>query len=145
MFELKTLLKLNRTGDPLSSLHVNVFQKDQRLCVCGVSYKGLYLRDKDSSASRQLLVSFIKPHKAITRDTLARWSMRVLKLVGVNTDRYASHSTHGAMASKARLLGISVKKILAHAGWKTVKSFTKHYNRLEKSNSVADLLLTNRN
>ena len=32
MFELKTLLKLNRTGDPLS-LSINVFQKDWKLCV----------------------------------------------------------------------------------------------------------------
>ena len=62
----------------------------------------------------------------------------MLKTAGVNTDKYASDSTCGVMASKARLLGISVKKILAHAGW-------KDYNkRLEKPNHVAYLLLTDR-
>ena len=33
IFDLKTLLKSNRTGDPLSSLHVNAFRKDWKLCV----------------------------------------------------------------------------------------------------------------
>ena len=94
-------------------------------------------------ASQQLLVSYIKLHKAITRYTLARWTIRVLKMAGINTDKYASHSTLGAMASKARLLGISVKKNLAHAGWKTAKSFAKHYNkRLEKPSRIADRLLS---
>ena len=47
------------------------------------------------------------------------------------------------MASNARMLGILVKKILAYAGWKTAKSFAKHFSkRLEKSRQVANCLLT---
>ena len=66
----------------------------------------------------------------------------MLKMVGVNTDKYASHATH--MVSRAGLLGISVEKILAHAGWKTAKSFAKHYKRLENPSQVADCLLMDR-
>ena len=33
IFDLKTLLKSNRNGNPLSSLHVNTFRKDRKLCV----------------------------------------------------------------------------------------------------------------
>ena len=108
IFDLKTLFKSNRT-DPLSSLHVNSFWKDQRLCV--VSALRTYISlTRTLRASQQLLVSYIKPHKAITRNTLARWTIRMLKMVGVNTNKYASCSTHGEMASKARLLGIYEKK-----------------------------------
>ena len=48
------------------------------------------------------------------------------------------------MASKARLLGISVRNILVHAGWKTQRAFARHYNRrVEKRSKVAEKLLKN--
>ena len=140
-FDLSTLLKSNRLGDPLSSIHVSAFKDDRKLCIVSAIKEYLF-KTKELRNSRQLLVSFIKPHKGISRDTLARWTITVLKEAGIDTDRYASHSTRGAMASKAKLLGISVKRILAHAGWKTARSFARHYNkRLEKGDGVARRLL----
>ena len=66
----------------------------------------------------------------------------MLKMAGVNTDKYSAHSTRGAVASGARQLGVSVKNILAHAGWKTEKSFARHYHkRVEKTTKVAKALL----
>ena len=47
-----------------------------------------------------------------------------------------------AMVSKARLLDISVKAILKHAGWKTERSFALHYNKkIEKKKKIAKTLL----
>ena len=80
----------------------------------------VYLSEmKQIRKSCQLLVSYMKPHKAISKDTLAGWKIGILKLAGVSTTKYVSHSTRGAMVSKARQLGISVKRILVHARWKT--------------------------
>ena len=121
-FELKTLNKLNHTGDPLSTVQLAAFPEVRRICV--VSAIRAYLsRTKQMRRSCQLLVSYIKPHKEISRDTLARWTISILKLAGVNTTKYASHSTCGVLVSKARQLEISVKCILTHAGWKTAHSF----------------------
>ena len=95
-------------------------------------------KKKQIRRSRQLLVSYIKPHKEISRNTLARWTIGILKLAGVNTRKYTSHSTGGVMMSKARQLGVSVNHILAHAGWKTARSFAQNYNkRIEKSGGLA--------
>ena len=100
-FELKTLIKSNRTGDPLSMVQLATFAEDNRLCV--VSAIRVYLsRTKQIRRSCQLLVSYIQPHKEISRATLARWTTSILKLAGLNTTKYGSHTTHGAMVSKAR-------------------------------------------
>ena len=101
-FELKTLIKSNRTAV------LSAFPEDKWL----VSAIRAYLsKTKQIRRSHQLLVSYIKPHKEISRDALDRWTIGILKLAGVNTTKYASHSMHGAIVSKARQLGISVKRI----------------------------------
>ena len=103
--------------------------------MCCVGPAGLFISDKE--------VTSFSPHKAISRDTQSRWTIQVVNRAGGNTDRHASHSTHGAKVSKSRQLGISIKKILTHAGWKMARSFTKHYSkRLEKFNVLPYRLLT---
>ena len=141
VFELDKLLKSNRLGDPLSTVELQSFKNEKKLCV--VSAIREYLnKTLELRTSKQLLISYIKPHGPISRDTLARWTLRTLKEAGVNTNDYAAHSTRGAMASKARLLGISVRNILVHAGWKTQRNFARHYNRrVEKRSKVAEKLL----
>ena len=140
-FDLKTLIKSNRTGDPLFTVQHTSFPDDKCLCVVSV-IRAYISKTKEIRRSGQLLVSFIKPHKAISRDTLARWTIGILKQTSI-TNKYASYSTHGTMVSKARQLGISVKRLLAHVGWKTARSFTQHYNkRIEKSGGLAKRLLT---
>ena len=141
IFDLKKLIKSNRTGDPLSHVCFTAFPEDRKLCIVSAIREYVKKTSKLRKNS-QLLISFIRPFGPISRDTLARWTIRVLKLAGVNTDKYASHSTRGAVATKARKLGLSVKSILKHAGWKTERSFARHYNkRIEKKDKVANKLL----
>ena len=143
VFELDKLIKSNRLGDPMSLVSLQRFPDDKKLCVVAAIKQYIALT-ADLRTSKQLLVSYIKPHGPISRDTLARWTLRSLKQAGVNTSDYAPHSTRGAMASKARMLGISVRNILVHAGWKTQRSFARHYNRrVEKRSKVAEKLLEN--
>jgi len=142
-FELDTLLKSNRMGDKLSLVTVKKYPADKKLCVVAAIRQYISVTSKIRK-TQQLLVSFIKPHGPISRDTLARWTLLVLKEAGVDTSSYAAHSTRGAMVSKARLLGISVRSILAHAGWKTQRAFARHYDkRIEKRSVIAETLLAN--
>lgn len=141
VFELDKLLKSNRLGDHLSTVVFNSFPQEKKLCVVR-ALRAYIVRTESLRKSDQLLVSFIKPHGPISRDTLARWTLRILRAAGVDTQQYSSHSTRGAMASKARMLGISVRNIITHAGWKTQRSFAKHYNRrVVKSSKVAETIL----
>ena len=88
-FDLKTIIKSNYTGDPVSTVHLNGFPNEKRLGVV----LAIRTKTKEVRQTNQLLISFIKPHKAISRDTLARWTMAILKEVGIDTNKYVSHST----------------------------------------------------
>ena len=141
VFELQKLLKSNRTGDPLSTITLHSFRECRKLCVVRAIKQYLKVT-KNIRKSKELFVSYIRPNGPISRDTLARWTVKVLDKAGVNTKRYSSHSTRGAVASNARTLGVSVKTILACAGWKTEVSFARHYNKkIEARDDMANRLL----
>lgn len=141
VFELTTLLKSNRLGDPLSTVELKSFKECKKLCVVRAIKAYVKATDKFRKA-KQLLLSYIKPNGPISRDTLARWTIQMLSKAGVDTKRYASHSTRGAVASNAKSLGVSVKTILACAGWKTSVAFARHYNKkVENKEDMAQTLL----
>ena len=105
VFRLKKLLKHNKLGDPLDTLILKPFDECYRLCPVRALKE--YIKRTQSLRGRetQLLISFVRPHKAVSRDTLARWTLRVLELAGIDTARYKGHSTRGASASAANRLG----------------------------------------
>ena len=81
--------------------------------------------------STKYLVSFIKPHKAVTLSTIniiERWIKIVLGQAGIDTERFSGHSTRCASTSKA-LLSVSTDVILATAGWTEESTFRKFYNK----------------
>ena len=129
VFKMTKLLKHNRMGDPLDTITIRPFDDCHRLCV--VRCLKEYIRRTKSlrKGHTQLLVSFVQPHKSISRDTLARWTIEVLKLAGIDTSRYRSHSTRGAAASAANKAGVPINLILRSAGWRNEHSFAKYYNK----------------
>ena len=54
----------------------------------------------------QLLLSFIKPHKRVTTQTISRWVLEELDLSGINTDVFTGHPTRSASTSKAKESGV---------------------------------------
>ena len=69
---------------------------------------------RDSSISR-LLLSYVKPHKNVTKDTISRWIKVILN---------SSGST-----SKAKSNAVPIDEILKKAGWSNVKTFAKFYDK----------------
>ena len=65
--------------------------------LCVVKTLKRYLKQtKNIRQDDQLLIAYIKPHRAISRDTLARWTLIILQKAGINTQKYKGHSTRGA-------------------------------------------------
>ena len=127
-FRLKTLLKHNRMGDHLDVLVFRPYLSCKRLCVVRTIKRYLKCTEQVRGHA-QLLLSFVRPHAPISRDTLARWTLRVLKEAEIDTDKYKSHSTRGAATSAARRLGVPLNLILKQASWKSADSFAKYYNK----------------
>lgn len=85
------------------------------------------MRAKDCDS---LFISYVKPHKAVTSQTLSRWINSELKECGVQTDLFTSCSTRHASTSSAARKGVSTDLIKKAAG-KTghSKVFANFYNR----------------
>ena len=131
VFKMKTLLKHNRVGDPLDSLILRSFHDCKRLCVvrCLKCYlnKTQYVRSYS-----KLILSFMRLFKPISRDTLARWTVKVMEMAGLDISKYRSHSTRGAATSAAKRLGVPLNIIMRQASWRSSSSFAKFYdNKLE--------------
>ena len=53
------------------------------------------------SSETKLFVSYVRPHKAVPRDTVSRWTKDTLRLCGIDTKVFTAHSTRSASFSKA--------------------------------------------
>ena len=128
VFKLRVLLKHNRQGDPLDTVVLRAFDQCKRLCVVR-AVKHYLFRTKEVRKHSQLLLSFVQPHWPISRDSLSRWTIAMLKLSGVDTDKYKGHSTRGATTSAARRLGVPTNLILKNACWKSADTFARFYDK----------------
>lgn len=137
VFRMSDLLKHNRPGDPLSIIKVMKFKEDRRLCP--VTSLNTYIR-KTKELRRdinELLISTIKPYKAISRNTVSNWVKRMLDRAGVDTGKFKAHSTRSAATSMVTKKGIDVQALLKVAGWKSELTFGKFYNKpIEEESSV---------
>ena len=144
VFKMKKLLKHNRVGDPLDTIILRNFSECKRLCV--VKCLKMYLaRTQCFRGYSQLLLSYIRPFKPISRDTLSRWTLNVMNMAGLDTSKYRSHSTRGASTSAAKRLGVPINLIMRQASWRSATSFARYYDkRLEDDvTQVGHTLLSN--
>ena len=80
-------------------------------------------------SSQRLLISYIKPFKAVTSATNGRWIKTVLTQAGIDTNVFTAHSTRSASTSNAAAAAVPVDVILATAGWSTESTFRRFYKR----------------
>jgi len=77
----------------------------------------------------QLFVSYCKPHKGVSSDTVSRWIKSVLQLAGIDISHFGSHSVRGAAASAALHANAPLDSVLTAGDWSTTQSFSRHYHR----------------
>ena len=92
-------------GESPPSLKIYAFPSDKALCVvaaldCYIERTSIW-REKNQNS--QLLFSFIKPHNAVAKSTVAGWVKQILIMSGINTDIFKPYSPHSASSSHARL------------------------------------------
>ena len=89
-----------------------------------------------------MFITTVKPYKAISRDTLARWTKSMLKYAGVSIKHFQAHSVRSAATSAAFVAKVPLGTILKTACWSKECTFRKHYNKpVRRDSSFPDSLL----
>ena len=79
--------------------------------------------------AQQLFVSYSKPFKPVSRDTISRWVKTVMEKSGIDVNNFKPHSTRATAPSKALLKSVPLEPILSVAGWSSSETFEKYYNK----------------
>ena len=134
-------IKQTRPSKHMAPLKFTGYPTDPKLCV--LTHMGAYLqRTKQLCQCASLFVSYIKPHSAVGKETLSRWCKNVLKDSGIDINKYSSYSSRSAASSKAKLNGMSLRHIVASAGWSQEATFAKYYDKpIDNARSVEQYLL----
>lgn len=144
LVKFNSLLKQSRPGFDCSSFTLRAYPPDRRLCVVTV-LKEYLLRTKPCrkpDAEDNLLISYIKPYKAVTRDTIARWIRVVMTRSGIDVERFGAHSIRAASTSKAKAMMVPISDIMKTAGWSQENTFAKFYNKqIEPDSKFAEAVL----
>ena len=76
-----------------------------------------------------LQLSFIKPHKGVTTQTISRYILELLDLSGINTEVFTGHAARSASTSKAKASGVSSNDIIMRGYWTKTTLFEKFYQK----------------
>lgn len=123
-------LKETRPGHNLQPIIYDAFQENPNLCI--VNCMEVYLQQRSLLIGKEeskLIITFGKPHRSASEDTISRWIKDVLREAGIDVTVYTTHSVRSASTSKAHQTGITRAEILKKAGWSNETTFIKHYKR----------------
>ena len=108
-------MKQTTVGQHMTPLKFKYFLVEPKLCV--LAHLNIYFKKtKSLRRSSKLFVSYIRPHKAISKDTLARWCKSLLAESGIDLNKSSTHSCRSALSSKAKRCGVTLAKILDSTG-----------------------------
>lgn len=121
-------LKHTKVGHHQAPLDLLSYPQDKDICV--VEHLKEYIQRTGSIRNQEtkLLLSYIKPHKRVSKDTVARWVKQVLKDAGIDS-MFTAHSSRAASTSYCRSQGLNLNEIMKSAGWSNAVTFGKFYNK----------------
>ena len=117
----------------IQTIRFTAYDKDERLCVIKTLKEYIKrteeLRTGSGNVDGKLLISYIKPHRSISKDTVARWLKKMLAKCGIDTKMFTAGSVRPASASMAQTQSVPIATIMAKAGWTRETTFARHYNK----------------
>ena len=119
----------NSCRDPYSTPLVVAFPKEKKLCI--ISHLQVYLKRTTPfrKDSKQLLLSDLKPHGPVRKDTISKWCKSMLSSEEIDTSKFKGHSTRAASSSHLVGNNINIKDIMLSAGWSNEKTFQQCYHK----------------
>ena len=123
----------------VQTIRFTAYDQDGRLCVLKTLKEYIKrteeLRTGSENVDGKLLISYIKPHRSNSKDTVARWLKTMLTRCGIDTKRFTEASVRLASTSMAKTQTMPIATIMAKAGWTREATFARHYNKHIISNT----------
>lgn len=141
------IIKTSAAGREQPVLLLPYFIENKAICPA-TTLEDYLLATKDirPTSIKSLLLTFKRPYKPATSQTISRWIKQVLGASGVDVATFSAHSTRHAATSTAHASGISLDAIRKTAGWTArSRSFAQFYNRqiVPDNNFAKAVLLVN--
>ena len=104
-------IKQSKSGNHIYPLSFKCYPEDTKLCIAAHLKRYIELT-QDLRSSDKLFISYKNPHQAISKDAISRWGKTVMKLSGIDIQKYSTHSTRSAASSKAKSMVMLLKSII---------------------------------
>ena len=137
------LSKQSRPSRPLKPFTFPSFSENELLCPKETVQA--YVARTESfrgEGKDKLLLSYVRPHNPICSSSVARWIVTILKLAGIDTATFKSHSVRSASATAAVSAGITTNQIMEAADWRLESVFKRFYYKPFNSNLVGQAVLS---
>lgn len=123
-------LKTSKHNHIQPTLILPIFKDNPAVCVASAVEQYIKTTENIRKEENALFISWKKPHKAVSSQTLSRWIKNTLQKSGINTSIFSAYSTRHASTSAAKRSGVSIDTIRKTAGWTArSKTFARFYDR----------------
>ena len=131
VFYLDTTVKHSKKGKVPPPIEFHSIPEEGRICPVNAlnHYIEVTKPFRKENGVKSLLLSVHRPHKAITKSTVANWIKKVLSNSGIDTQIYQAHSIRSASSSAASVGGVSISDILARGNWSNKNTREKFYHK----------------
>ena len=111
IFFATSLLKQSRPKYHQKALEFRAYPENTSLCIVANLTEYLSRTSTLQNKERKLLISYVKPHKAVTSATIARWVCAILQSSDIDIKSFSAHSTRAAATTKSNLTELSLLDI----------------------------------
>lgn len=120
-------LKHSKKGRKLETFTYRAYDKTN-LCIISCLREYLARRkDKVHQDCTQLIITYGKPYKEASIDTVRRWVKDIFKINEIFD--FTPHSCRSASTSKAKAINVDITEILKRGCWKNEKTFRSFYDK----------------
>ena len=126
-FSLAEHSKVSRPGHPARKIYLPAFPGNPKICVVK-TLQEYRCRTETRRKSSCLLISFVRPFKPISSQTMSRWLRKTMQLAGIAC-RFTGQSTRSASTSAAARAGVPLDTILVAADWSSSETCKRFYLR----------------
>lgn len=130
------LAKQDRQNHTMRKIFVPSFSENEKLdpkrhLLSYLDKTSEFRKQLNNDQRGKLFLSFSKPHKPVTSQTISRWILQVIKMAypDDSLDNVKAHSTRAIGPSWALYKGASLHSVLEAADWSCESTFGRFYLR----------------